>query len=92
MLVLVVLDNGGHRLEPVILAGDVQKAGGDFALIPVEALSFGTVSVSYAAIEIIKEKFCRYIHIRAVNFGLIPSGKPGAGNPAWLFVDEIEVQ
>ena len=43
-------------------------------------------------IEIIKEKFCRYIHIRAVNYGLIPSGKPGAGNQAWLFVDEIEVQ
>ena len=43
-------------------------------------------------IEIIKEKFCRYIHIRAVNYGLIPSGKTGAGNQAWLFVDEIEVQ
>ncbi len=43
-------------------------------------------------IEIKKEKFCRYVHIRAKNFGIIPSGKPGAGNPAWLFVDEIEVQ
>ncbi len=43
-------------------------------------------------IEIKKEKLCRYIHIRATNFGIIPAGKPGAGNPAWLFVDEIEVQ
>jgi hexosaminidase len=43
-------------------------------------------------IEIKKEKFCRYIHIRAKNYGIIPSRKPGAGNPAWLFVDEIEVQ
>ena len=43
-------------------------------------------------IEIKKEKFCRYIHIKAKNYGIIPSGKPGAGNPAWLFVDEIEVQ
>jgi hexosaminidase len=42
-------------------------------------------------IEIKKEKNCRYIHIRAKNYGVIPSGKPGAGNPAWLFVDEIEV-
>jgi hexosaminidase len=35
---------------------------------------------------------CRYLHIVARNFGTIPSGNPGAGNPAWLFVDEIEVE
>ena len=35
---------------------------------------------------------CRYIHVVAKNFGIIPSGNPGAGNPAWLFVDEIEVE
>ena len=33
----------------------------------------------------------RYIKIIAENFGTIPSGNPGAGNPAWLFADEIEV-
>lgn len=43
-------------------------------------------------IEIKKEKFCRYIQVRAKNYGIIPTGKPGGGNPAWLFVDEIEVQ
>ena len=35
---------------------------------------------------------CRYIHIVAKNFGIIPSGNPGAGNAAWLFMDEIEVE
>ena len=35
---------------------------------------------------------CRYIKVVAKNFGIIPSGDPGAGNPAWLFVDEIEVE
>jgi len=34
----------------------------------------------------------RYIRIIAKNYGIIPAGNPGAGNPAWLFVDEIEVQ
>jgi hexosaminidase len=34
----------------------------------------------------------RYVKVFAKNFGVIPSGNPGAGNPAWLFVDEIEVQ
>ena len=43
-------------------------------------------------IEVKKEKFCRYIQVRAKNYGIIPSGNPGAGNKAWLFVDEIEVQ
>jgi hexosaminidase len=27
----------------------------------------------------------------AENYGIIPLGQPGAGTPAWLFVDEIEV-
>jgi hexosaminidase len=34
----------------------------------------------------------RFVKIIADNFGLIPSGNPGAGNEAWLFVDEIEVK
>ena len=35
---------------------------------------------------------CRYLHIIAKNMGEIPDGNPGSGNPAWLFVDEIEVK
>ena len=33
----------------------------------------------------------RYIKIIAENYGTIPSGNPGAGNAAWLFADEIEI-
>ena len=43
-------------------------------------------------IEIKKEKYCRYIQVHAKNYGIIPSGQAGGGNPAWLFVDEIEVE
>jgi hexosaminidase len=35
---------------------------------------------------------CRYVKVVAKNYGIIPSGQPGAGNLAWLFVDEIEVE
>ena len=35
---------------------------------------------------------CRYIRVVAKNWGTIPSGNAGAGNPAWLFADEIEVE
>ncbi len=43
-------------------------------------------------IKLTEPKTCRYIRLVAKNYGIIPSGKPGAGNPAWLFVDEIEVE
>ncbi len=43
-------------------------------------------------IEIPGEQRCRYIRVVAKNYGIIPSGNPGAGNPAWLFADEIEVE
>ena len=34
----------------------------------------------------------RYVKVVAENRGKIPEGKPGAGQPAWLFVDEIIVE
>ncbi len=43
-------------------------------------------------IEIYGEQRCRYIRVVAKNYGIIPSGNPGAGNAAWLFADEIEVE
>ena len=43
-------------------------------------------------IKLAEPKTCRYIRLVAKNYGAIPSGKPGAGNLAWLFVDEIEVE
>jgi hexosaminidase len=37
-------------------------------------------------------KTCRYLRVVAKNFGTIPTGQPGEGKQAWLFVDEIEVE
>lgn len=34
----------------------------------------------------------RYVRIAVQHSGKIPEGFPGAGNPAWLFLDEIEVR
>ena len=33
----------------------------------------------------------RYVKIVLKNYGIIPSGLPGAGHKAWLFADEIEI-
>jgi len=53
----------------------------------------GTTTVKdnrFAILEFNKLK-ARYIKIIATNFGNIPSGNPGAGEPAWLFCDEIQI-
>jgi hexosaminidase len=34
----------------------------------------------------------RFIKISIKNIGLIPENNPGAGNNAWIFLDEIEVK
>lgn len=33
----------------------------------------------------------RYVKVIIKNHGEIPAGKPGAGNKAWMFLDEIEI-
>jgi hexosaminidase len=33
----------------------------------------------------------RYLRLTAKTYGVIPPGKPGEGNGAWLFLDEIVV-
>lgn len=34
----------------------------------------------------------RYIRFKATNIGVVPNGHEAAGQPAWLFIDEIEVK
>jgi hexosaminidase len=34
----------------------------------------------------------KYVKVIAKNFGKIPAGKPGEGDDAWLFVDEISIE
>ena len=43
-------------------------------------------------VKTVSPQNARYIRIRAVNFGKIPSWHPGSGGDAWIFVDEIFVK
>jgi len=45
----------------------------------------GTVTVSFPPTA------ARFVKVVVKNFGIIPAGYRGAGNKAWLMVDEIEV-
>lgn len=40
----------------------------------------------------LKTTKAKYVKVIAKNFGKIPSGKPGAGENAWLFCDEIQIK
>ena len=43
------------------------------------------------ALELPGGKRARHVRVRATNYGTIPDWHPGAGNQAFIFVDEIEV-
>ena len=34
----------------------------------------------------------QFVKVLVKNWGTIPEGNPGAGNKAWLFVDEIGIE
>ena len=60
---------------------------------PIESVTYVVKDEkNIQTIQLPAPKTCRYIRVYAKNYGVIPPGKPGAGNPAWLFADEIEVQ
>ncbi|MEZ4839732.1 family 20 glycosylhydrolase [Flavobacterium sp.] len=43
-------------------------------------------------VESFSKTKAKYLKVIAKNYGIIPDGKPGAGNAAWLFMDEISVE
>ncbi|MFS8082172.1 MAG: family 20 glycosylhydrolase, partial [Ginsengibacter sp.] len=64
--------------------------GKNFDLHQVKKLN-PTVDFGIRKIDLPAKGFTRWIKIIAKNAGIIPVGFPGAGNPAWLFADEVEV-
>ena len=68
--------------------------GINFSLPPGELIMVeGTGTITKIWFSQLRDKLnARYLKVYIPNYGIIPSGKPGAGNPAWLFVDEIEVE
>ncbi len=53
--------------------------------VTIKGLEKGTMQVEFAGQK------ARFIKVVVKNWGDIRAGEPGAGNKAWLFVDEIEV-
>jgi hexosaminidase len=72
---VLVSDDGQHFIS--------KKESDDF--IPT------TGSNGIMKIELNSPVKTRFVKVVIANWGTIPSGNPGSGNKAWLFVDEIEV-
>lgn len=43
-------------------------------------------------VESLPKTTAKYLKVIVKNYGIIPDGKPGAGNASWLFIDEISVE
>jgi hexosaminidase len=50
------------------------------------------VGVGRNAFSVEKTTKARYVRLTVKHPGIIPEGFPGAGSPAWMFLDEIEVR
>ncbi len=71
----VFVSNDGAAYSSIGKTGLFQPAGNSVGLMTVKT----------------SDQKARFVKIKAANFGPIPEGASGAGKPAWLFADEIEV-
>jgi len=73
----VFISNNGTDFTSVGLTDDF--------IVRTKGLETGTMKVAF------DQKNTRYVKVVVKNWGKIPSGNPGEGTNAWLFVDEIEI-
>jgi hexosaminidase len=79
--------------RPMTLEVFVMEANGNYKSVgltddfiaPEQGIKNGTVTVSFPTMQ------TKAVKVLIKNWGEIPAGEAGAGNKAWLFVDEIEV-
>ncbi|MER3471220.1 MAG: beta-N-acetylhexosaminidase [Chitinophagaceae bacterium] len=83
--------NGSWVYLPQYVEVQVSNDGTNFTSINKsnqfvkDTLTMGWITVSTP------KQNARYLKIIAKNYGLIPLDKPGGGNKAWFFADEIQV-
>ena len=68
------------------------KAGADQKFVEIARYGLVQTDTNVAEVLISLEAVeAQYLKVEAINHGTIAEGRQGAGNPAWLFVDEIRV-
>jgi hexosaminidase len=80
---------GSWIYKPASLSFYKSDEGTNFSPIEIPVIMGGVKNLLY---KVNLQLSTRYIKVVAKNNGTIAAGEPGAGNNAWLFVDEIEVK
>lgn len=84
----ILEQKGSWIYRPASLIVTVSGDGKNFTSV---ACSNPTISDREAWCEFLQPTNARYVKVLLKNFGTILDGSAGAGNKAWLFVDEIEI-
>jgi hexosaminidase len=83
--------NGSWVYLPQYVEVFTSHDGNNFISVGKSSTFVGdTLTMGWINVQTPKQS-SRYIKVVAKNYGPIPDGKPGAGNKAWLFADEIQV-
>jgi hexosaminidase len=67
----------------------VSADGNQFQEVGKKALSAGVAKDTLRLQVPLEGVTARYLKVKAINYGTIPQGAAGAGNPPWLFIGEI---
>ncbi|MEM6378808.1 MAG: family 20 glycosylhydrolase, partial [Bacteroidota bacterium] len=71
--------------EVQIFAGNDPE---NLELVATQKIQSGNGKIVNPSIDL-KNQNARYLKIQVPNYGVIPEGRQGGGNRAWLFIDEI---
>lgn len=75
--------------EPSVLTFAISNDGQNFIEV-YQQTAFPSNAINTIKVPITPIS-ARYIKITGINKGIVPAGEYGAGNKAWLIVDEIVV-
>lgn len=82
--------NGPWIYLPKSVEIAISEDGNDFKKVG-EYADFENVEERTKAVNLPINAKARYLKVQATRYGIIPADRPGGGNEAWLFVDELMV-
>lgn len=92
-VVLNILDQKSSWIHPLLLQGIyISDDGVNFTeLKDVDAPKVKPNEVLRRCDFSFAKRLTRFVKIKVSNVSKIPDGNPGTGKPAWMFIDEIEI-
>ncbi len=75
---------------PKTIEVSISSDGNQYSAQPVYQIA-NTQPGNNSITVLVNNTVGRYVKIKMMNHGIIDAGMPGAGSPAWLMVDEVEV-